>query len=81
MKVKKVRTDRGTEYFMFTRWCESQGILHERSVAYTPQQNGRAERFNRTITQQARATLLEAGVALKFWVEAFSTATTTFHHD
>ena len=79
MKVKKVRTDRGTEYFEFNRWCESQGILHERSVAYTPQQNGRAERFNRTITQKARAMLLDAGIALKFWAEAFSTATVVYN--
>ena len=72
VKVKKARTDRGTEYFEFNRCCKSQGILHERSVAYTPQQNARVNPAN---TQKSRAMLLDTGTALKFWDEAFSTAT------
>jgi transposase InsO family protein len=43
--VKTVRTDRGIEYNVLE--CEDEGIRRDKSVAYTPQQNGRAERFNR----------------------------------
>jgi hypothetical protein len=78
-KVKIVRTDRGTEYAAFDKWCASQGILRERSVAYTPQQNGRAERFNRTITQKARAMLLHAGFSKRFWADTFMTATVVYN--
>jgi hypothetical protein len=35
-KLKIVRTDRGAEYVSFDRWCGSEGILCERTVAYTP---------------------------------------------
>jgi hypothetical protein len=78
-KVKIVRTDRGAEYTAFDRWCGSQGIMRERSVAYTPEQNGRAERFNRTLTQKARAMLLHARLAKKLWAETFVTASVVYN--
>lgn len=31
-------------------------------VAYTPQQNGKAERMNRTLVERARAVLADSGV-------------------
>lgn len=78
-KVKRVRTDRGGEYVSFDRWCATRGIMRERSVAYTPQQNGRAERFNRTVTQKARAMMLDSTVAKKFWADAFKSAVVVYN--
>ena len=41
-KIKKVRLDRGGEYFSnnFTSFCEEHGIIHERMPPYSPQSNG-----------------------------------------
>jgi transposase InsO family protein len=53
-QVKAVRTDGGKEYTAFDHWCGEKGISRESTVPHTPQQNGRAERLNRTLTVQAR---------------------------
>jgi transposase InsO family protein len=61
-KVKIVRNDRRAEYARIfcshdnDQWCGSEGILRERSDAYKSGQNGRAERFNRTLTQKCIVT-------------------------
>ncbi|KAH9663295.1 hypothetical protein KPL70_019630 [Citrus sinensis] len=44
------------------------------TVAYTPQQNGVAERMNRTLTERIRAMLRTAGLPNSFWAEAAKTA-------
>jgi len=44
------------------------------TVPYTPQQNGVAERMNRTIISKARCMLSNAGLHRHFWAEAASTA-------
>ena len=51
------------------------GIRAEFTAAYTPQQNGVAERINRTLMQAARLMMIQAGVTNSFWTEAVSTAT------
>jgi hypothetical protein len=79
LKLKKVRTDRGTEYNEFDLWCASQGIKRDKSVAYTAQQNGRAERFNRTITECVRAMLNSSGGAKKYWAEVFAAAVDVYN--
>lgn len=75
-KIKILRTDNGLEYCgkEFTKELEEAGIQRERSVAYTPQQNGLAERMNRTLTEMARCMLIQADLSIKFWAEAVSTA-------
>ncbi|GJW04385.1 zinc finger, CCHC-type containing protein [Tanacetum coccineum] len=47
-KIQILRSDRGGEYFSteFSSYCESQGLIHQRTAPYTPQQNGVAERKN-----------------------------------
>jgi transposase InsO family protein len=52
-------TDRGGEYTnsLLKEWCLSKSIVHHYSVPRTPEQNGRAERFNQTITNICRALL------------------------
>ncbi|GJW56756.1 retrotransposon protein, putative, ty1-copia subclass [Tanacetum coccineum] len=75
-KVKKLRTDNGMEFCSneFNSYCKSEGIVRHYTVPYTPQQNGVAERMNRTIISKARCMLSNAGLSKRFWAEAASTA-------
>nr|GFC92895.1 retrovirus-related Pol polyprotein from transposon TNT 1-94 [Tanacetum cinerariifolium] len=52
----------------------SKGILHQTSVARTPEQNGVVERRNHTLVEAARTMLSAAKVPLFFWAEAVATA-------
>ena len=75
-KIKRVRSDRGGEYFsnLFTLFCEEHGIIHERTPPYSPQSNGVAERKNRTLTDLVNAMLDTAGLSKEWWGEAILTA-------
>ncbi|KAL0537750.1 hypothetical protein IC582_026735 [Cucumis melo] len=75
-KVKYLRTDNGLEFVnnKFNQFCKSEGITRHFTVTYTPQQNGLAERFNRTIMERTRCLLTNASLPLKFWGEAAQTA-------
>ncbi|GJT37193.1 putative ribonuclease H-like domain-containing protein [Tanacetum coccineum] len=55
-KVKIIRSDNGTEFKnkVMDDFCKEKGIKREYSVARTPQQNGVAERRNRTLIEAAR---------------------------
>lgn len=73
--VKRVRTDGGSEFLgQFKESLRGKGILHERSVRYTPQQNGVAERFNRTLVERMRCMMFDAGLPREFWAEAAVTS-------
>ena len=50
------------------------GIQIEPTVAYTPQQNGVAERFNRTVVEKVRSMLVESSIPKMMWPEAVLTA-------
>jgi transposase InsO family protein len=75
-KVHTIRTDRGTEFMnkTFHAFCAENGIHTVYSAAYTPEQNGRAERMNRTIIEKARTLLLGVEADEDLWVEAVLTA-------
>ncbi|KAH9699234.1 Integrase catalytic domain-containing protein [Citrus sinensis] len=75
-KIKCLRTDNGGEYIdgEFLAFCKQEGIQRQFTVAYTPQQNGVAERMNRTLTERIRAMLKTAGLPNSFWAEAAKTA-------
>ena len=75
-KVKTLRTDNGGEFTSksFEAHLKSCGIRHELTVPKTPQQNGAAERLNRTLVETTRAMLLDADLHHKFWAEAITTA-------
>lgn len=77
--IKILRTDNGLEFCNsdIKKLLERCGILHQRSVVYTPQQNGRAERANRTVMEAART--LIANMPKKFWAEAVNTAVFTLN--
>lgn len=50
--IKRLRSDGGTEYGgHFESFCVQQGISMERTVPHNPQQNGKAERMNRTLNE------------------------------
>eukprot|EP00742_Colponemidia_sp_Colp-10_P024600 GILJ01029553.1.p1 GENE.GILJ01029553.1~~GILJ01029553.1.p1 ORF type:complete len:221 (-),score=16.39 GILJ01029553.1:93-755(-) len=75
-KLKVLRSDNGGEYSSkrFAEFCENHGIVCQRSAAYSPQQNGIAERKNRTLIEAARSMLFTAGMKFAFWGEAVMTA-------
>ncbi|CAL2266202.1 unnamed protein product [Prunus armeniaca] len=75
-QIKRLRSDRGGEYtsLEFSKFCEELGLERQLTVAYSPQQNGVAERKNRTVVEMARAMMHEKQIPLKFWAEAVSTA-------
>ena len=52
----------------------SRDVTHQTSVPHTPQQNGRAERFNRTLLEKAEAIRLHACLPQSFWQDACETA-------
>ncbi|GJU41529.1 putative ribonuclease H-like domain-containing protein [Tanacetum coccineum] len=75
-KVKVIRYDNGTEFKNkeMNQFCETNGILRQYSVARTPQQNGVAERRNRTLIEAARTMLADSKLPTTFWAEAVNTA-------
>ncbi|KAK1687133.1 hypothetical protein QYE76_047981 [Lolium multiflorum] len=75
-EIKAIRTDNGTEFKNYTmqEFVDDEGIKHEFSAPYTPQQNGVVERKNQTIIEMARTMLSEFNSPHNFWGEAISTA-------
>lgn len=71
-KIKRIRSDNGTEFVneVMRDVCTKAGIIHETSVPYTPQQNGVAERANRTLVERARCMLSDSGLGKELWAEA-----------
>lgn len=74
--IKKLRSDNALEFVSkdFSNLLNKDGIRRQLSVEYTPQQNGVAERANRTLVEMARCMILEAGVNQSFWAEAINNA-------
>lgn len=75
-KVKYFRSDNGTEYKdrSFLQFFQDEGITGHFSIKRTPEQNGVAERMNRTLLECARCMRLNAGLSKSFWAEAINTA-------
>ena len=75
-QLKTLRTDNGGEYLSneFKSYLQEHGIRHQLTVAYTPQQNGVAERMNRTIMDLVRSMLHSSGLSKEFWAEAVAAA-------
>src|SRR3954471_11272046 len=75
-KIKIIRSDNGSEFKNYTlnEFLSVEGIRHQYSAAYTPQQNCVAERKNRTLLDMARTMLAEFKSPYNFWAEAISTA-------
>ncbi|GKE68575.1 ribonuclease H-like domain-containing protein, partial [Tanacetum coccineum] len=74
-KVKIIICDNGTEFKnrVMNEFCEKKGIKREFSVVRTPQQNGVAERRNRTLIEAARTTLADSKLLTTFWAKTVNT--------
>lgn len=55
-RIQSLRSDNGKEYNSeeFKQFCEEEGITHQLTTPYTPQQNGVSERKNRYIMEMTR---------------------------
>ncbi|MCO5572076.1 hypothetical protein L7F22_025827 [Adiantum nelumboides] len=73
-KVQTLRTDRGGEYMSgaFKDFLGKKGIKHQCTMPYTPQQNGVAERKNRSLMEMARCMLKAKSLPHKLWMEAIA---------
>jgi hypothetical protein len=70
--VEILRTDGGGEWTSkeFELWLQGEGIVHHTTAPYTPEKNGVAERYNRTLMESARCMLYAKSVPLSLWAEA-----------
>ncbi|GJX19874.1 putative ribonuclease H-like domain-containing protein [Tanacetum coccineum] len=75
-KVKIIRFANETEFKnrVISEFCEKKGIKKEFSIARTPQQNGVAEKRNRTLIEAARTMLADSKLPTTFWAEPVNTA-------
>lgn len=64
-----IRSDGGGEYANqeLKEFYELEGIQAQFTTAYSPQQNGVAERKNRSLQEMATCMLLDAGLPKKYW--------------
>ncbi|KAL1535775.1 Retrovirus-related Pol polyprotein from transposon TNT 1-94 [Salvia divinorum] len=74
--LKCLRIDNGMEFLSgeFEEFCKLKGIKRHRTAPRNPQQNGVAERMNRTLLERVRCMLFASGLPKKFWAEDISTA-------
>jgi transposase InsO family protein len=75
-KIKRLRSNRGGEYFSgdFSDFCVEHGIIHERTLPYSPQSNGVPKRKNRTLSDLVNAMLETSGLSKELWGEAILTS-------
>jgi transposase InsO family protein len=76
LRIKKIRSDNGTEFknSQIEGFLEEEGIKHEFSSPYAPQQNGVVERKKRALLDIARTMLDDYKTPDRFWAEAINTA-------
>ncbi|GIL60632.1 hypothetical protein Vafri_15174 [Volvox africanus] len=79
LKLRRMHTDRGLEYCNteLSAYCAEFGVEHEKTAPYTPEQNGAAERLNRTLLNGIRTLLADSGLSQDFWAEAAYTVCLT----
>ena len=72
--VKELHSDNGGEYIGkdFKSFCTRSGIKQVTTVPHTPQQNGIAERANRTLVEGARSMMLETKMPRSSWDQEYS---------
>ena len=78
-RLKILRTDNGGEYTSaefesYLSYLKTEGVLRQLTIPKTPEQNGIAERMNRTLVETVRSMLTDAELSPMFWAEALSTA-------
>ena len=75
-KIKSLQSDNGKEFCnaRMNEILRSSGISRRLTTPHTPQQNGVAERKNRTLVEMARCMMMESGVPPSLWAEAIAAA-------
>ncbi|KAL5858701.1 hypothetical protein ACOSQ3_006159 [Xanthoceras sorbifolium] len=84
-QIKIVRLDRGGEYYgrytesgqapgPFVRFLQENGIVAQYTMPGSPDQNGVAERRNRTLLDMVRSMLSSSNLPKSLWTEALKTA-------
>ncbi|GJR61812.1 putative RNA-directed DNA polymerase [Tanacetum coccineum] len=84
-RIKVVRSDRRGEYYgrhtdvgqapgSFFDFCKDHEIINQYTMSGTPQQNGVAERRNRTLIDMVRSMLANSNLPEFLWTEALKTA-------
>lgn len=73
--IKRIRSDHGGEFenHKFSNWCNEMRIKHGFSAPKTPQQNGVAERKNRTLQEMTNVMLTSKNMTKRFWAKAINT--------
>jgi len=68
-RIKRYHSDRGTEYLSHTsnEYYKELEIIHETTVPYYPEMNGKAERKNRTFTKLVVAIMLNSEAVPHWW--------------
>ena len=74
-KIQELGSDNEGEYTSkeFDGYCRQEGIRRQLTVPYTPEQNGVAERKNKSIVEASRAMLHDQSLPFFLWAEACST--------
>jgi transposase InsO family protein len=82
LKIKNIRSDNGSEFrnTNVEEFLDEEGIKHEFSDRYTPQQNGIVERKNRTLVEAAITMVDEYKTPDIFWAKAINTACHANNH-
>ena len=80
-EIIRLRVDNGREFVnnKFQAYLSSKGIDLATSAPYSPHQNGRIERENRTVVEAARTMLLDKNLPQSLWAEAVNTAVYTLN--
>lgn len=75
-KLKRLTLDNGSEFVnhLLVPYCEKKGITLRLTAPYTPEENGVAERSNRTVVSKARALMIDANLPVRFWLYAVKAA-------
>ena len=75
--MRRLRTDNGFEFCSgeFEKFCNDGDIARHRTAAGSPQPNGLAKRFNRTLLEKTRCMLISVGLPKVFWAKAVTIAT------
>ena len=70
--MKALRSDNGGQFISgkFKDFCSAEGIRREHIAPHNPQQNGVAEKKNRTIMGAAQVMLHDQGLRIHLWAEA-----------
>lgn len=77
--IKAIRTDQGTEFSKkVTKFLKDKGIEHKKNPPYTPQHNGKIERYHRTFKEEEasfwhfNAPLPELNYKLQLWLNFYN---------